>query len=175
MSIFLPKNILLFTIVLIALICTVSCDDEGPRIIPPCEGDPSFGNKMQVNNTPRVIADSFIFLADMPTTANVRRLQVIGFTNDCNQREVLDLNIVLNSPGVITGTFTVTQDNNPGPGTVFGSLESQFLETLTQSTTELSSGTVTIAELGDPFFSLVFDLTTIDGDNITGRVADLIP
>ena len=170
MSIFSSNKLFLIYAVLFTMLSVLACEDDGPRIVPPCEGNPTSRNTMTVNGTARVIADSFS-ISDNEADGGL--VNITGFTNDCNQMDELRFNIIFNSPGLLSDTFNIRPNLNGGPGTATGSLDTQILDSLSQSKTALESGTIIIRETSSIGLRLELDAVSFDGDIILVELFDL--
>lgn len=149
----------------------IACNDENePNInsIAPCQidiGMDRFGI-MNVNEDSYFIESSFIGNSSL-VPDSIRRLDISGFTKDCERRDEVKLTYFLPIHGDHTGSFNITSSPSNIPGSASGTLLIQVVATLEQEEVPIESGTFIISEDMEGELSINLNLETVNGDVIS--------
>lgn len=158
------NHILCFLLLCCSSILFISCnDDDGNEPFPACVTNPNDLGVMMFNDERLLIKTRFITTPTFePDGAS---LTINGFFDDCVRLETVEIEFILENEAELPGIYTISSTSSTTPGTAYGSVLTQNVETLEQVRTNLNSGTLTITEDGGRILDL--EAETAENDIIS--------
>ena len=158
------KILLLFCLSLNLLISSGCGKDEEEN----CSNFPLLTGTMEINGDDvRVSAFQSITSAGGANFGDSYSFQIAGISDDCNTLTSFILNFSRPSGTSASGTYDIKEFFDAGDDDAVGSLLMQTVDPITQSSVDMSSGTLTVNDKGDNQFDLDLSATLIGGSMIT--------
>lgn len=158
------KFFLLFGLTLNLLITTGCGKDDEPT----CTNFPTLGGTMEINgDNVQVSAFQSISSAGGATFGDSYSFQVAGVSDDCNTLTSFIFSYSVPSGTSPGGTFQIKEFFDAGDNDATGSVLTQTVDPIVQSSVDMISGTLTVNDKGDNTFDLDISATLLGGDSIT--------
>lgn len=158
------KNHSLFSILLVATLFVgfnSSCSKDDEDTNDACSSFPVLAGEMTVNG-----AKQRLSIAQFIVTSNFYNFQLASVSDDCNEQKAINFSIQLADGAKLNGTYPIKDFFSADINNASGSILSQKVSPISQSSVDLASGTIKITELGIKKYTIDLNATDVLGEKI---------